>query len=89
MIRKQLSKCKICMILIRLITLQGLVNNTRVFAKHVKTDENGMADALSRLQFQRFKKLCLEREEKEGLTMNLTADAVPECLLPDHKLWIN
>ena len=35
MVRKLSSSCKNCMKLIQIITLQGLINNTRVFTEHV------------------------------------------------------
>ena len=49
MINNASSKCKQCMILIRLIVLEGLVWNVKIRAKHVGTKANGKADALSRL----------------------------------------
>ena len=46
MLNSMSSYCKNCMVLIRIITLQGLLNNTRVFARHVRTQDNGPSDAL-------------------------------------------
>ena len=54
MVSKQSSKCKNCMALIRLLVLQQLIYNTRVFAKHVRTELNGRADSISRMKFQHF-----------------------------------
>ena len=54
MINNSSSKCKQCMVLIRLNTLESLVNNVRVFAKYVNTKKNGIADSLSHLDFRRF-----------------------------------
>ena len=51
------SGCKSCMVLIRLMVLECLIHNVRVFAKYVPTDENGKADALSRLDLDRFRRL--------------------------------
>ena len=67
------SKCKNCMVLIRMIVLESLVCNTRVFAKCVKSKENGKSDALSRLQFKKFKYLAAG-------TMNAVPSAIPSCL---------
>ena len=77
MIMKQSSKCRNCMFLIRIITLYGLLNNTRIFAKHVPTEENGISDALSWLQFKCFKEICKEK----GKIMDTTPSEIPELLL--------
>ena len=42
------------MVLIRMIILESLVCNTKIFARHVRTKDNGKADALSRGQWNRF-----------------------------------
>ena len=47
MINNSASKCKNCMILIRMIVLEGLTCNTRVFARFVWSKDNGKVDALS------------------------------------------
>ena len=54
MINKLSSGCRNCMYLLRLLTLNNLVNNRRVFAKHVRSEDNYLADSLSRLQMDRF-----------------------------------
>ena len=48
MLNRQSSKCPNCMVLIRLITLQCMIDNVRLYAKHVRTFCNDRADALSR-----------------------------------------
>ena len=48
MMNSQASGCKNCMKLIRILTLNNLKCNRRVFVKYVKSSDNGMADALSR-----------------------------------------
>ena len=67
------------MTLIRIITLQGLINNVRIFAKHISTRDNGVSDALSRLEMARFRKL--------GPHMNDQPNPVPEILWPIEKYW--
>ena len=42
------------MVPIRMIVLEGLVQNTRIFAKIVRSKDYGKEDGLSRLQFKRF-----------------------------------
>ena len=81
MINNTTSKCKNCMVLIRMIVLESLVCNSRVFARYVKSKDNGKADALSRLQWGRFRQLS------EG-KMNPTSTPIPSCLWPMNRIWI-
>ena len=57
MVNLSSSRCKHCMILIRLIVLAGLLKNVQIHCKHIRTEFNGRADALSRGQFKRFWRL--------------------------------
>ena len=68
------------MTLIRIITLQGLINNVRIFARHIPTTDNGISDALSRLEMDRFRKL--------GPHMNDQPDAILEILWLIEKYWM-
>ena len=81
MINNNSSKCKNCMVLIRLITLKGMIHNVRIFAKHVSTKDNGKADALSRLDFKRFWSLDPGMDEK--------CTEIPRHLWPLDKIWVN
>ena len=54
MVNNLTSSCKNCMFLLRLITLNNLVNNRRVFVQYIRSSDNELPDALSRLQFSRF-----------------------------------
>ena len=76
MINNTSSGCRHCMYLIRLIVLKCLEFNFRLFAVHIKTEYNDLADSLSHLQFTRFNKLA---EGRGGMTQ------IPEELL--HELW--
>ena len=58
MLNNSSSSCEHCMVLIRLITLKTLLHNVHIFGKHLKTDLNGTADALSRSQMERFERLA-------------------------------
>ena len=69
------------MVLIRIVTLESLKTNSRVYAKYVPTKLNGKADALSRMDFKRFKNLA-------GDTMDMEKTEVPEVLWPMKKLWL-
>ena len=66
------------MVLIRLMVAESLLTNVRIYARHVGTKENGKADALSRLDLQRFWRLA-------GNTMN--QHAIPQEIWPMEKLW--
>ena len=54
MINKSTSSCKNCMVLLRIIVLECLTHNVKITAEWVSTGDNGKADALSRLEFDRF-----------------------------------
>ena len=75
------SSCKNCMVLVRLIVLESLKNNVRVFAKYMKSKDNEMADALSRGQMERFWRKAPE-------TMEKFPSKLPEVLWPIDKFWI-
>ena len=57
------SQCRNCMNLIRIITLKSMVNNARVFTKHISSKNNGPTEALSRLEFDRFRRIAPEMDE--------------------------
>ena len=82
MINNSSSKCKNCMVLVRMIVLESLVYNTRVFARYVKSKDNEKADAISRLQWSRFWKIA-------GNSVNRHPTAVPECMWPMQKIWLD
>ena len=82
MINSNTSSCKNCMCLIRMIVLEGLVQNTRVYANFVGTKINKKADALSRLDFNRFRKCG-------GDLMNDLPSKIPSQLWPMEKIWIS
>ena len=77
MINQSSSTCKNCMCLIRLLTLESLKRNMRVFARWVKGLENGRPDALSRQKIDRFKKL--------SYNMNIVPEAEPTTI--PTELW--
>ena len=79
MINKTTSSCQHCMHLIRLLVLRSLQFNFRIFAVYVKTGDNGLADSLSRLQFERFRKLAPN--------MDKFPEKLPWELWPPSKLW--
>ena len=72
------------MLLIRLITLECMIDNIRLYAKHVRTDLHGRADALSRGQIQRFKNICTE----EKVRCDTYPIPLPEVLCDINRFWI-
>ena len=85
MINRQSSKCKNCMVLIRMITFQGLISNTRIYARHIKTTENGRADALSRNKEARF--FSLSRDS--NVEPDKFPQRIPEILSDISRIWIH
>ena len=79
MINNMSSRCEICMKMIRMLTLNGLLHNRRLAAKFVKTKDNGVADALSKLQLQRFHKLAPN--------MRSTPDDIDDRIWPVWKIY--
>ena len=83
MINNTTTSCKNCMVLIRMIVLKGLVENVRVFARHVAGKKNIFADSLSRDQIQHFKDLCAQHERE----YDVKPTPVPDAIWPIHKIW--
>ena len=81
MVNDTTSSCKNCMVLLRIVVMHGLLHNVRIRVKYVPTDKNKKADALSRSQWSKFKRLS------EG--MKTLPTAVPEFMWPISKIWIN
>ena len=80
MINNSTSNCKNCMVLMRIIIAESITRNVRIFAKHVGTKQNGKADALSRLDLNRFWKLS-------GDTMDKYPTSIPSSIWPLSKIW--
>ena len=70
MINSMTSSCKNCMYLLRLLALNNMVNNRRVFARHVRGIHNNLSDALSRLQFDHFWRLAGPRMAPHPTTIS-------------------
>ena len=74
------SRCQRCMVLIRLLTLNCLQYNRKIFAHHIRTDLNKLADSLSRQAFKVF-----WRYAPVG-TKNYP-DPLPSEIWPVKKIW--
>ena len=80
MLNSLASSCKNCMYLLRLLTLNNLVHNRRVFTLHISSEDNFLSDSLSRLQFKRFWKLA-----PKG--MNRQPSIISPLIWPVSKIW--
>ena len=72
-----------CMVLIRMIVLKGLLDNVRIFARHVPGKLNGLADSLSRDKFEEFYRLC-KLQDRE---IDSTPTVIPQVLWPIETIW--
>ena len=66
MVNASTSNCKNCMVLIRLLTLQSMIHNTRIFARHVSGISNDLSDSLSRNKLENLYQLA----QNYGKTFN-------------------
>ena len=74
MVNNLSSSCPHCMTLIRILVLNGLKFNRRVFAQYLTTKQNFLSDTLSRGQLERFFRLA-----------PLTMSHSPDCL--SEQMW--
>ena len=82
MVNNNTSTSEKCMILIRIIVLQSLIYNTRVFAEHVPTKQNYFADMLSRHNYRGFR-MTSRRQRRY---FRGSPCAIPEDMWPMSKL---
>ena len=68
--------------LIRMIALDCIRYNRKIFVLHVASEKNVLANALSRQNFQKFWKFAPENMRK-----NL--DPIPQDIWPAIQLWRN
>ena len=86
MIRNSSSSCKNCMVLIRLIVLECLTWNVRLFCKHVRTEDNYFADALSRGSDG---PVLEGKQGKRKGVFNNYPDQIPYQLTDLNSLWFH
>ena len=85
MINSNTSSCKNCMVLIRILVLESMKHNVRIYCDHVKSEDNNLADALSRFQFKRFHQ-DLVKMDKDVKTYG---EEIPVTMWPIRKIWID
>ena len=81
MLNKTTSSCKNCMILMSRIVLLPMTTNTRVFARHIGTKLNKLADDLSRMKLNSFNKLFQGKDKYPT--------PIPDELWPMEKVWMD
>ena len=74
---------KNCMALIRLLVLKSIQYNFRIKVFYVKSKDNDLADALSRLDFDKFEPL----RHKAGI--HKFPCKLPEEIYPPSRIWID
>ena len=82
MINNGTSSCKNCMVLLRIVILYGILNNTIITAKHVSSANNKASDYLSRLKYRQFHLLTENTYSLEN------RKEVPEFMWPMDKIWL-
>ena len=84
MINNNSAKCKNCMVLIRIIVLQGLLHNVKITAKHVPGTSNTYADYLSRLKYKEFRQLARKNNKK----FSKLCTPMPSVIWPLESIWL-
>ena len=85
MINNNSSKCKNCMVLIRILVLHCMIENVKVSAKHVSGKLNIYADLISRMKYKEFRKTA----RMNNVKFASKPTPLPEILWPIEKLWIS
>ena len=81
MVNNMAGKCKNTMMLLRLLALDNMRRDRRVFVEHIEGKQNNLSDALSRLQFDRF-------FDQAPNDVNEYPERLPEELWPLSKIWL-
>ena len=84
MVNSNTTKCRNCMVLIRMLVMKSMMENVRIFGQHLTSSENKLADLLSRNQAEEFKRL----RRKDGKPYNRYKTPVPVEMWPVEKIWL-
>ena len=82
MVNNGVSTCKNCMYLLRLLCLNNLQYNRRVFAQHLYSEDNYLADSLSRMKFREFFRRAPNYVDREP-------QPLPHELWPVSSIWVS
>ena len=78
MINNNASKCKRCMYLLRILTLNNLIHNRRITVRYIWSKDNILSDSLSRIDLKRFRRF--------GPNMKKEPDTITYKLWPLSKI---
>ena len=82
MVNNLVSHCPQCMKLLHMITLDGIKYNRRVVVEYVRSKDNGLSNALSRMNFREFWRLA-------PATMQPLPLQIPQDIWPVTKIWFD
>ena len=82
MVNNLASTCVQCRKLIRILTIDGICTIRHLFVQHARTENNGIADAISGLNWNKFWKLV-------PASMNKIPDDIPSLVNNPQKIWFN
>ena len=85
MVNNNSSKCKNCMVLIRLIVMKALTCNVNIKVKHVPGRFNIFSDLLSRMEYKKF----WQHAKNSKRTFNKKPTQMPDEVWPMEKIWLN
>ena len=84
MVNSTSSKCKNCMVLIRMIVLMAITHNVKLKVKHVPGKLNIYSDWLSRMEYKKFR----QHARSVGRSFQNSPAQIPENMYPMEKLWL-
>ena len=82
MVNNLTSTCNQCMKLIRILTLSNMRYHRRIFVRYIKSEQNILVDALSRMNFSKFWKNAPK-------SMNKLPDSIDPSIWLVDKVWFN
>ena len=78
------SKCKNCMVLLRLIAFHNIKHNIRIQMEYVKSKDNLFPDLLSRMKYNVFR----EKAREHNRYFEGKCTPIPSELWPMEKVWL-
>ena len=81
-VNKGTTGCKNMMMLMRNLVLSNLKHNTKIFVRYISSEDNFLADRLSRLKYDEFWRLAPKYTQR-------FPESLPQDLWPVSKIWIN
>ena len=85
MVNNSSSRCKNCMVLIRIMVLHCMLHNVQLSAKHVDGKLNVYADLISRMKYREFRRVA----KRNNIKFAKNPTPMPAILWPIEKLWLN